>query len=128
MSRYSLSDEEIRERFTGLVVESLGVKQDFGSGTVGCRACNATLEAGDCATVTLSCYENHSWEIEGVYCETHEIESVAATMGIRAEQQAVVAAVLEPTGYLPPDGNFEADALTLGAVDIIDYSPTGDGY
>jgi len=128
MSRYSLSEAELREVCTGLVVESLGVKQDFGSGTVGCRVCDATLESGDRATVALSCYENHSWEIEGVYCDAHEVASVESTMEIRAEQQAVVAAVLEPTGYLPPDGNFEADALTLGAVDIVDYSPTEDGY
>ena len=93
-----------------------------------CRECGTALSAGDRATVALSCYEDHSWEIEGVYCGDHAVDSVAGTMGIRAEHQAVVEAVLESTGYLPPDGNFEADALTLGAVDVVDYSPTSDGY
>ena len=59
---------------------------------------------------------------------TTAVDSVAETMGVRAEQQAVVAAVLEPTGYLPPNGKFEADGLTLGEVEVVDYSPTADGY
>jgi len=49
-------------------------------------------------------------------------------MEIRAENQVVAGATLESTGYLPPDGNFEADALTLGAIDVLDYSPTSEGY
>ena len=126
---HQLSEAELAEVFTGMVVESLAIKQDFGAATVGCRACeDSTLSTGDGVTVTVSCYEDHSWEIEGVYCAAHAIESVAETMGVRAEQQAVVGAVLESTGYRPPRGGFEPDALTLGAVDILDYSPTSDGY
>ena len=127
---YSLSETELVELFTGRVVESLAVKQDFGTATVGCRACteDGTLRSGDRVTVALTCYEDHSWEMEGVYCEDHAVDSVANTMGIRAENQAVVAATLEAAGYHPPKGNFEPDALTLGAVEILDYSPTADGY
>jgi len=128
MAGYPLTEAQLTELFTGLVVESLAVKQDFGTATVGCRQCDETLRAGDRVTVALTCYEDHSWEIEGVYCPDHGADSVTGTMGTRAENQAVVAAVLESAGYLPPDGNFEADALTLGAVDVRDYSPTGDGY
>jgi len=100
----------------------------FDEPAVLCGACGETLSAGDRVRVALTCYEDHSWEMEGVYCETHAVDSVAETMGVRAENQAVVAAVLEPAGYLPPDGAFEADALTLGAVEVLDYSPTADGY
>lgn len=128
MADHSLSEATLTDLFTGRVVESLAVKQDFGTATIGCRACERTLQSGDRVTVAATCYEDHSWEIEGVYCETHGVDSVAETMGVRAENQAVVAATLESTGYLPPDGNFEADALTLGAVEILDYSPTADGY
>jgi len=127
-----LSERELVRLFTGLVVESLAVKQDFGTATVGCRRCgedtDATLSSGDRVTVAATCYEDHSWEIEGVYCETHAVDSIAATMGVRAEHQAVVSAVLESSGYLPPDGVFQPDALTLGEVEILDYSPTADGY
>ena len=131
MSRLELSERELVSLFTGRVVESLAVKQDFGTGTIGCRACDdgaTPLSSGDRVTVALSCYEDHSWEMEGVYCEAHAVDSVADTMGIRAENQAVIAATLEAAGSHPPKGNFEPDALTLGAVDVLDYSPTADGY
>jgi hypothetical protein len=121
-------ERRLIETFTGLVVESLAVKQDFGAATVGCRGCDRTLGAGDPVTVALSCYEDHSWEIEGVYCEADAVASVTETMAVRAEQQVVLGAVLEPTGYDPPTGNVETDALTLGSVEILDYSPTSDGY
>lgn len=122
------SETQLARAFTGMVVESLAVTQDMGAATVDCRRCGATLSAGDRVAVALSCYEDHSWEVAGVYCAGHEVDSVAGTMAVRAEQQAVVEAVLEGTGYLPPNGKFEADALTLGAVDVADYSPTADGY
>jgi hypothetical protein len=128
MSGYRLSEADLRERFTGLVVESLAVKQDFGTATVGCRQCGRTLSTGDSVTVALTCYEDHSWEIQDVHCREHGVETVAATMDVRAENQAVVAAVLESAGYRPPDGPVEPDALTLGALEVLDYSPTGDGY
>jgi hypothetical protein len=125
------TEEELARRFTGLVVESLAIKQDFGTATVGCRSCDGTaapLSSGDRVTVALSCYEDHSWEIEGVYCGDHAVDSVAETMGMRAERQAIVRAVLESTGYHPPSGNFQPDALTLGEVEVLDFSPTEEGY
>jgi hypothetical protein len=127
MSRRSTERDLVRA-FTGMVVESLAVKQDFGAASVGCRACGAELTPGDRVTVTISCYEDYSWEMEEVYCGEHTVGSVAETMGVRAERQAVVEAVLEQAGYIPPRGNFEPDALTLGEVEILDYSPTEDGY
>ena len=131
MSRRELSERELVALFTGRVVESLAVKQDFGTGTVGCRACDggaAPLRSGDRVRVALSCYEDHSWEMEGIYCEDHPVDSIADTMGVRAENQAIVEATLEASGYHPPKGDFEPDALTLGAVEVVDYSPTAAGY
>jgi len=128
MPAYPLSDEQLNDVLTGLVVESLAVKQDFGTATVGCRECGETLADGDDVTAAVTCYADHSWEISGLYCAEHGVDSVAQTMEIRAENQVVAGATLESTGYLPPDGNFEADALTLGAIDVLDYSPTSEGY
>lgn len=120
---------ELRRRFTGLVVESLAVEQDYASATVGCRRCPETaLRSGDRVTVGLSCYEDHSWEITGVYCAAHGVDSVEAAMAVRAERQAVVGAVLEASGYHPPSGDYRPDALTLGAVELLDFSPTAAGY
>lgn len=123
-------ERELLRAFTGLVVESLAVKQDFGTATVGCRGCSAptTLSSGDRVTIALSCYEDHSWEIQSVFCAEHAIDSIEDVMDIRPEQQGLVSAVLESTGYLPPDGNFQPDALTLGEVEIVDFSPTREGY
>jgi len=123
-----LSERELVRTFTGLVVESLAVTQDMAAATVDCRHCDAALASDDRVTVALSCYEDHSWEIAGVYCADHGIDTVEETMRVRAEQQAVVTAILEGAGYLPPNGNYEADALTLGAIEIEDYSPTAEGY
>jgi len=123
--------EDLVGQFTGLVVESLAIKQDFGAATIGCRRCpenETTLSAGDRVSVALSCYGDYSWEIESVYCPDHAVASVTGTMDVRAERQAVVAAVLRSTGYQPPRGNFQPDALTLGDVEILDFSPTADGY
>jgi hypothetical protein len=122
------TERDLVRTFTGMVVESLAIKQDFGAGTVGCGVCGRALSAGDRVTVTISCYQDYSWELERVYCGDHAVDSVAETMGVRAERQAVVEAVLEPTGYMPPRGAFEPDALTLGEVEILAFSPTGDGY
>jgi hypothetical protein len=123
-----LSEDALAGAFTGLVVESLAVKQDFGAATVGCRTCGGELEAGDPVTVALSCYEDHSWEIEGVYCGAHPVDAVADAMAVRAETQAVVDATLAAGSYEPPKGPVESDALVLEDVSVRDYSPTADGY
>jgi hypothetical protein len=123
-----LSEGALPETFSGLVVESLAVKQDFGAATVGCRTCGTELGVGDPVTVALSCYEDHSWEIEGVYCATHPVDAVADAMVVRAETQAVVDATLAAGSYRPPKGAVESDALVLEDVSVRDYSPTADGY
>lgn len=147
MATYDRSERELVRAFTGLVVESLAVTQDLGTATVRCRRCasdggdrgavTASTDvtagrpgAGDPVVVVLNCYEGHSWEIQAVYCEAHgaAIGTVEDATDVRAEDQAVVAAVLEPAGYHAPDGQYHPSALTLGQVDVVDYSPTADGY
>ena len=130
MAKRSPRERALVREFTGLVVESLAIKQDFATATVECRGCPepTALASGDRVTVALSCYENYSWEIAGVYCPEHDVESVEEVIPIRAERQALVSATLESTGYLPPDGRFAPAALTLGEVELLDFSPTSDGY
>jgi hypothetical protein len=123
-----LPEADLVELFTGLVVESLAVTQDFGAGTVGCRSCGADLGAGDAVTVALTCYGDYSWEISAIACRDHGAGDVAATMGVRAENQAVVGAVLAAGRYEPPRGGTESEALVLADVEVLDYSPTADGY
>jgi hypothetical protein len=122
------SDADLARELTGLVVESLAVEQDVAASTVPCSTCGTALGVGDRVTAPLRCYEDHTWELQGVHCESHGVDSVAATMGVRAERQAVVAAVLEAAGYHSPDGSYHPDALTLGAVEALDVSSTAEGY
>lgn len=120
--------------FTGMVAASLAVEPDVDTGRVRCGRCRTdggtddTLVAGDEVTVAISCYDNHSWEILDIHCADHGIETVEETMSVEAVEQAVATAVLEPTGYQSPDGRFYPNALTLGAVEVLDYSPTAAGY
>lgn len=125
------TDAELRETFTGLVVESLAVRQDVGRGTVRCAACaeaDADLTVGDIVVVVLRNYEGFTWEIQDVYCTDHRVERVSAAVGIDADDQAVVSALLEAAGYHSPDGTYHPEALTLGDVRVLDYSPAADGY
>ncbi|PSP82937.1 hypothetical protein BRC83_07800 [Halobacteriales archaeon QS_1_68_17] len=123
------SDRDLIRALTGLVVESLSVSHDVTDGTVRCGQCeNDRLTVGDPVVVGVTCYEGHSWELQDVYCADHAVESVAAAMPIRAEDQAVASATLEAAGYHSPDGRFHPDALTLGGVTVLDYSPPADGY
>jgi hypothetical protein len=128
-----LTDEELRRAFTGLVVESLAVQQDVDRGTVQCAACaragdDAALGVGDIVVVVLRNYEGFTWEIQDVLCNEHRVECVEDAAGIEADDQAVVSSVLEAAGYHSPDGSYHPEALTLGDVNVLDYSPLGEGY
>lgn len=139
-------ERELAREFTGMVAGSLAVEPDYRGGTATCRDCGtgevadaagpdtdggvdgATLASGDRITATVCNYENHTWELQGLYCPDHAVEAVPETMGVTAMDQAVIAATLEGTGYLDPTGEFYPNALTLGAVEVLDYSPAAEGY
>lgn len=122
------SERELIDAFTGLVVDGIAVDSEAGAAETACDRCGRTLATGDAVTATLSYYEEHTWEPTGVYCTDHPARSVDAAMGVRAEDQAVIEATLERTGYLDPTGSFHPDALTFGGVVVIDYSPAAAGY
>ena len=127
------TEADLRHELTGLVVESLAVRQDLSRRTVRCARCAATgaeadLTVGDRVGVVLREYEGFTWEIQDVFCATHCVQRIADSVGVEADDQVVVSAVLEAAGYHSPDGQYHPDALTLGAVDVVDYSPAADGY
>ena len=135
------TDAQLRAAFTGLVVESLAVRQDVARGTVRCAACaeadgegngdadpDPRLGVGDAAVVVLRNYEGFTWEIQDVSCLAHGVDRVADAVGVEADDQAVVSCVLAAAGYHSPDGTYHPDALTLGDVTVLDYSPAADGY
>ncbi len=120
-------DRELRSRFTGTVAGSFAIGVDS-RGTTTCTACGRTLGAGDRVRVSCLEYEGHTWELLEIACPDQLGATVAETMGVRAAEQAVIEATLEPTGYHDPFGEFHPDVLTLGAVAIIDRSAASEGY
>jgi hypothetical protein len=128
------TEADLRRELTGLVVESLAVRQDVASGTVRCAACvdgggpDAHLGVGDTVCVLVREYEGFTWEIQDVLCSEHRVARIADAVGVTADDQAAVAAVLEAAGYHSPDGTYHPEALTLGGVEVLDYSPAAAGY
>lgn len=116
-------ESRVARAVTGMVAGGYAVDFDLGDGAVTCSQCETTLGAGDEVTAALSCYEGHTWELYGVYCADHEQNSITETMWPRTDEQAVVAATLEPAGYHDPRGDHHPDAVSLGGVDVLDYSP-----
>ncbi|MUV89127.1 hypothetical protein GJ629_03770 [Halapricum sp. CBA1109] len=108
---------------SGMVAGGYAVDFDLGNGSVPCDQCDRSLGNGDEVTAALSCYEGHTWELYGLYCAAHGVETIGASMGAGSDEQAVVAATLEPTGYHDPRGDHHPEAVSLGGVDVLDYAP-----
>ncbi len=119
--------EDLRTQFTGTVAGSFAIGVDA-RGTATCTACGRTLGGDDRVRAGCLEYEGHTWELLDLACPDHLAGSVRETMGVRAADQAVIEATLEPTGYHDPFGEFHPEVLTLGAVEILDFSPTVEGY
>jgi hypothetical protein len=122
------SERDLIDAFTGLVVDGIAVGSEAGAAEAACDRCGRDLPPGEAVTATLAYYEGHTWEPTGVYCVDHPARSVASAMGVTAEDQAVIEATLERTGYLDPTGAFHPDALTFGGIVVLDYSPAEAGY
>jgi len=127
-----VESKHIARKLTGAVAGGLGVTPDYERGRVPCALCRAgedtTLAAGDSVTAALRNYEGHTWEPVAVYCRSHGVDRVEDAMDILAEEQVVVAATLEATGYLDPLSGYHPNALSFGGVELLDYSPVADGY
>lgn len=133
-----MNPDDVARELTGTVAGGLGVDPDYAQGSVPCARCrpeapadddaDGLLTAGDEVTVAFRRYEGHTWEPVGVYCRRHGVERVADAMPTLAEDQAVVAAVLEPTGYRDPLDGHHPNALSLGGLEVLDASAAEDGY
>lgn len=138
-----MNPDDLARELTGAVAGGLGVDPDYARGSVPCARCHrgdasgdagdgdaadGLLAAGDRVTVAFRRYEGHTWEPVGVYCRHHGVECVADAMPTLAEDQAVVAAVLEPTGYRDPLDGHHPNALSLGGLEVLDASAAGEGY
>jgi hypothetical protein len=122
----------IAHELTGTVVDGFAVTADLDAGTLDCTRCSpddaGRLAAGDRAIVAFTRYEGRTWEPVAVRCPEHTVGRLGAVVDGRAEDQTLVRATLEPTGYRDPLGGDHPDALTLGGVEVLDMSPAADGY
>lgn len=119
--------EQARSRvahaINGMVAGGFAIEYDLTGGAVSCERCGTVLTAGNEVTVALICYEGHTWEPYSVFCRDHGVDTVAEAVGETSAEGAVVAATLEPTGYRDPVGDHHPDAVSLGGVDVLSYSP-----
>jgi hypothetical protein len=122
----------IAHELTGSVLDGFAVTADLDAGTVDCTRCGpgdaGRLVAGDRAIVAFTRYEGRTWEPIAVRCPEHAVGRLPAVVDGRAEDQTLVRATLEPTGYRDPLGGDHPDALTLGGIEVLDASPAADGY
>jgi hypothetical protein len=132
-----VNPDDVARELTGTVAGGLGVDPDYARGSVPCARCrpndpaadaDGLLTAGDEVTVAFRRYEGHTWEPVGVYCRCHGVDAVADAMPTLGEDQAVVAAVLEPTGYRDPLDGHHPNALSLGGLEVLDVSAAAEGY
>jgi len=132
-----VNPDDVARELTGTVAGGLGVDPDYARGSVPCARCrpddpaadaDGLLTAGDEVTVAFRRYEGHTWEPVGVYCRCHGVDAVADAMPTLGEDQAVVAAVLEPTGYRDPLDGHHPNALSLGGLEVLDASAAAEGY
>lgn len=120
---FSEARARVAHAVSGMVAGGYAIDFDLASGALPCSRCGDPLSAGDEVTVALSYYESHTWEPYGVYCRDHGVDSVAESMGAATDEQAVVEATLEPTGYHDPVGDHHPNAVSLGGVSVLDYEP-----
>jgi hypothetical protein len=111
----------IARAVTGMVAGGYAVEYDLAAGAIPCSQCERALSASDEVTAAVFDYEGHTWELAGVYCREHGVETVGAAMAGRTDERAVVAATLEPTGYRDPTGQHHPDAVSLGGVEVLDH-------
>lgn len=86
------------------------------------------MTAGDPVTAVVRNYEGHTWEPVATYCEDHASDSIPESAGAGADEQALVAATLESTGYRDPTGEHHPAALSFGGVDVLAYRSGADEY
>lgn len=123
MTHSSGAQKRVARAVTGMVAGGYAISYDLSGGAVPCSQCDRPLGAGDDVTAAVACYEGHTWEPYGIYCKDHDLTTIESTMGQKTDEQAVIAATLEPAGYMDPLGDNHPDAVSFGGIEVCAYSP-----
>ncbi|MEZ3144303.1 hypothetical protein [Halobaculum sp. MBLA0143] len=114
---------------TGLSVAGSGLPTAYRRDQVRCARCATALRAGDRVTVLLR-RGSEGWRPASFRCADDAPTELVSLTSVHGDDQALVAATLEPTGDFDPEEGFDPDALTLGGVEVREYSgvdSVGDG-
>ena len=104
---------------TGLPASGDTLPAAYRQDRVRCARCATALRAGDRVSVLLR-DGTDGWRPVSFRCPDHAPDGLASLTSVHGDDQALVAATLEPTGGHTPTGQFDPDALTLGGVEVVE--------
>lgn len=119
-------ERQLSQELMGVVAGGFGVATDETTGTVRCARCATALTAADRVVAVLREHDNEQWGTESFYCHDHASDDLSGPIPDNGANQVLVKATLEPTGAFGPRGTFQPEALTLGAIEILEFSPATD--
>ncbi|ERH13573.1 MAG: hypothetical protein J07HB67_02613 [halophilic archaeon J07HB67] len=104
---------------TGLSASGDTLPAAYRQDRVRCARCATALRAGDRVSVLLRDSAD-GWRPVAFRCPDHAPDGLASLTSVHGDDQALVAATLEPTGGHTPTGQFDPEALTLGGVEVVE--------
>lgn len=115
-------ERQLSQELMGVVAGGFGVATAETAGTVRCARCATSLRASDRVLAVLREHGSGRWETESFYCSDHAAKELTTLVPDTDAGQALAEATLEPTGAFGPRGTFRPDALTLGAIEVLEFS------
>lgn len=119
-------ERQLSQELMGVVAGGFGVATDETAGTVRCARCATSLTASDRVVAVLREHDSGQWGTESFYCRDHGASELPNPVPDAGAKQVLVKATLEPTGAFGPRGTFQPEALTLGAIEVLEFSPATD--
>lgn len=116
------SEARLARELTGSPAGDTGLPTGFGEQSVRCARCGRSLSAGERVAALVREFDGRRWEAVAFRCLDHAGDELASLTAVHGDEQATVTATLEPTGYHDPRDGFQPDALTLGGVEVREYS------
>lgn len=119
------TEARLARALTGAVAGDTGLPTGFGEQSVRCARCGSSLSAGEEVAALVREFDGRRWETVAFRCLDHADDELASLTAVHGDEQALVTATLEPTGYHDPRDGFQPDALTLGGVEVREFSGGG---
>lgn len=116
--------DPLQRELTGLFV---GCDVSPATATCSFHDTTCTLAAGDTLQVEVE-YMDGQWSPLFHRCLAHAVEEFPEHHAVHGVDQALVTTTLAPTGaFVPENGAYAPDALTLSDVEVVDVCPAEEG-